>query len=181
MTTPPLLPLPEINTGEDRRTARRTALQSGSMLGKFANWMKGGGRPLTRLDRIYRVVVGVYLVCLAVWVVIAAFFMLASFAAMATDPGRDVPVVGILMMPALLVALFPIVSTIGVVAYVFPSMIAYHRNHRNFIPLIIVNLALGWAILGWIAALAWAFSSDVTESRQTIRHVYDGQPPGRST
>lgn len=43
--------------------------------------------------------------------------------------------------------------------YILPTTIALLRNHPNTAPIAIVNLFLGWTILGYIAALAWAFTA----------------------
>lgn len=45
--------------------------------------------------------------------------------------------------------------------YFLPTLIAAKRNHRNLASIAIVNVFLGWSLLGWIVALAWSFSSNV--------------------
>lgn len=64
----------------------------------------------------------------------------------------------------------------GLVFYICPSIIAYSREHENFVPILIINLVFGWILVGWVASLAWAFSSNVRESRQYIRHVIVREP-----
>jgi len=58
-----------------------------------------------------------------------------------------------------------------VIAYFAPSFIAYSRDHNNFLPLVIINTAIGWTGIGWVACIAWALSSDIKESRVHIRKV----------
>ncbi|MDR7370651.1 superinfection immunity protein [Flavobacterium aquidurense] len=41
-------------------------------------------------------------------------------------------------------------------AYFFPSYLC--RNHQNPIPISVLNLFLGWTIIGWICALIWALN-----------------------
>lgn len=43
------------------------------------------------------------------------------------------------------------------VAYFAPSMFAYGRSHRHAGAIFVLNLFLGWTLLGWVAALVWAF------------------------
>lgn len=43
--------------------------------------------------------------------------------------------------------------------YVLPSFVAGARGHKNVGPIIIVNLFLGWTLIGWVVALAWAASA----------------------
>ncbi len=42
------------------------------------------------------------------------------------------------------------------VAYWLPSLLAFHRGHKNRLPILMVNFLLGWTIFGWIVALIWA-------------------------
>ena len=45
------------------------------------------------------------------------------------------------------------------VIYFVPSFIGCSASkHPNPVGLFIVNLFLGWTFLGWVCALAWAFS-----------------------
>lgn len=43
-----------------------------------------------------------------------------------------------------------------VVLYFTPSIVAYTRNHHNFVGVLILNIFLGWTLLGWVLALVWA-------------------------
>lgn len=53
--------------------------------------------------------------------------------------------------------------------YFFPSINAEQRHHRERKSIFILNLLLGWAVIGWVIALVWSYSSQVekTESGQT--------------
>lgn len=64
-----------------------------------------------------------------------------------------------------------IATTIGVAVYMLPSLIAYNREHRNAVPILVINLFAGFFMLPWVGCLAWALSSHVVESRQTVRVV----------
>ena len=48
---------------------------------------------------------------------------------------------------------------IGFVFYMLPTIIARSRNHKQVVPLAIVNFFFGWTFLGWVACLAWSFQS----------------------
>ena len=41
-----------------------------------------------------------------------------------------------------------------VAAYLFPTIIVMARNHHNAAAISLLNLTLGWTVLGWFAALA---------------------------
>ena len=47
--------------------------------------------------------------------------------------------------------------------YFAPAMIASYRNHKNGGAIMVVNLFFGWTFVGWVAALAWAFTSHVDD------------------
>ena len=48
---------------------------------------------------------------------------------------------------------------VGVVFYFLPSIIAGGRHHHNGGAIFIINLLLGWTLVGWAVALAWSFTS----------------------
>lgn len=45
---------------------------------------------------------------------------------------------------------------VGAVVYFLPMMVAIGRRHHQVGAIIILNLLLGWTLLGWIGALVWA-------------------------
>jgi ribosomal protein L40E len=47
----------------------------------------------------------------------------------------------------------------ALLTYFIPGIIGEARHHRNATGIFVLNLLLGWTVLGWIAALAWACSS----------------------
>ena len=44
--------------------------------------------------------------------------------------------------------------------YFLPSMIAYARHKRNADAIALLNLLLGWTIIGWAIALIWSVMID---------------------
>jgi hypothetical protein len=44
--------------------------------------------------------------------------------------------------------------------YFLPVIMADIRQHRNEASIAVVNLFLGWTLVGWVVALAWALSAD---------------------
>lgn len=49
------------------------------------------------------------------------------------------------------------VSIFGILLYFVPSFVAWKRKHRQLVPIILVNVFFGWSLIGWVAALVWAF------------------------
>jgi len=45
---------------------------------------------------------------------------------------------------------------LAIYLYFLPFMIARRRNHPQKNPILIVNIFLGWTLIGWVAALAWS-------------------------
>lgn len=45
---------------------------------------------------------------------------------------------------------------VGAVVYCIPAIVARAREHRQMIPIVLLNLFLGWTLLGWVVALVWA-------------------------
>lgn len=47
--------------------------------------------------------------------------------------------------------------------YWVPGMIACMRKHRDAGAINVLNLFLGWTLIGWVVALVWAFTGNVKE------------------
>lgn len=45
--------------------------------------------------------------------------------------------------------------------YFLPSIIALARSKRDTLAIFMLNLFLGWSVIGWIVALVWAVKTDV--------------------
>ena len=40
--------------------------------------------------------------------------------------------------------------------YFVPTIVAYSNNHRNVLAIFVLNLFLGYTLVGWVFALIWA-------------------------
>ena len=49
----------------------------------------------------------------------------------------------------------------GFVMYFLPSIIALARNKRDITAILLLNVLLGWTVIGWVVALVWAVKTDV--------------------
>lgn len=56
---------------------------------------------------------------------------------------------------AILLVLSPLVVAL-LCLYLLPYLIACKRRHPNHRPILVINLGLGWSVVGWILCLAWA-------------------------
>jgi hypothetical protein len=43
--------------------------------------------------------------------------------------------------------------------YLLPAWIAWSRKHQNKGPIILIDVFLGWTVIGWIVALIWSVGS----------------------
>lgn len=50
--------------------------------------------------------------------------------------------------------------------FFLPTVIALLRNHHNWAPIALVNVLLGWTVLGWVVALVWSFTATSAPVRQ---------------
>jgi len=57
-------------------------------------------------------------------------------------------------------ALYVACSLVGLVIYFIPSWVAIRRDHRNVKSIIVLDLFLGWTLVGWVLALVWALYED---------------------
>ena len=51
-----------------------------------------------------------------------------------------------------------LISIISLIFYFVPSIVAYSRKHQNFIPILLLNIFIGWTFIGWVIALIWSFT-----------------------
>lgn len=51
--------------------------------------------------------------------------------------------------------------------YLIPTTIAIMRSRSNTGSIFVVNLFLGWTLIGWVVALAWSVATDrINSSKQ---------------
>ena len=55
---------------------------------------------------------------------------------------------------------FPIFG-FGFLFYFLPSIFAIARNKRDTTAILVLNILLGWTVIGWAIALIWALKHDV--------------------
>lgn len=58
------------------------------------------------------------------------------------------------------VLLLLILSLIAFAIYFMPSIVAVARKKHNTGAIVVLNVFLGWTIVGWVCALVWAFVHD---------------------
>jgi hypothetical protein len=47
----------------------------------------------------------------------------------------------------------------GILVYLVPMFVAFRVEHPNTAGIVLVNLFLGWTLIGWVGALVWAVSA----------------------
>jgi Superinfection immunity protein len=46
-----------------------------------------------------------------------------------------------------------------ILLYFVPTFVAHRRGHRNAGAIAVLNILLGWTLIGWVVALVWACTS----------------------
>lgn len=46
------------------------------------------------------------------------------------------------------------------ILYFIPALVAQHRHKKNLGAIFVLNLFLGWTLIGWVVALVWASAKD---------------------
>jgi len=67
-----------------------------------------------------------------------------------------------------------ILFILGVIFYFLPSMLA--SNKKNYWSIFLLNLLLGWTLLGWVISLIWAVMDDSTAPKQTPQQIIINNP-----
>lgn len=65
-----------------------------------------------------------------------------------------------------IMAIIILLIVIGVLVYFIPSFVAHGKVH--FKGILLLNIFLGWTLLGWLASLIWA----VTSPRDAMKYIY---------
>lgn len=60
------------------------------------------------------------------------------------------------MSDFLTVVLFLFFVACSITIYFLPTIICCYRNHRQSVPIFILNMFLGWSLIGWVIALVWS-------------------------
>jgi hypothetical protein len=77
-------------------------------------------------------------------------------------------------------------AAILLLIYILPAFIAERRKHQHKTPILILNLFLGWTLIGWVAALVWAAMPVIpqqpeiyirAENQEHLGTVYDSLDP----
>jgi hypothetical protein len=55
---------------------------------------------------------------------------------------------------------FPIFG-LGFVFYFLPAIVAFARSKRDAVSILVLNVLLGWTMIGWVIALVWALKQEV--------------------
>jgi hypothetical protein len=59
-----------------------------------------------------------------------------------------------------LLLFFPGFFGLGFVMYFLPTIIALIKSKRDAVAILLLNVFLGWSVIGWIIALVWAAKND---------------------
>jgi len=47
---------------------------------------------------------------------------------------------------------------LAIIVYFLPTIVASSNKHLNTTAIAVLNILLGWTLLGWVIALVWAFT-----------------------
>ena len=64
------------------------------------------------------------------------------------------------MHPLAALFFFPLFGS-GIAIYFLPSIIAFAKSKRDTAAILLLNIFLGWTVIGWVVALVWAAKTDV--------------------
>jgi len=59
---------------------------------------------------------------------------------------------------------------VALALYFLPTIIAVLKKKTNFLPILLLNLFLGWSFIGWIVALVWATTKDASPQQTIIQN-----------
>ena len=66
---------------------------------------------------------------------------------------------------------------LGFIVYFLPWFIALGGKHRNVVVIFLLNLFLGWSLIGWLAALVWAVAGAENKAAGSSRRAAPRRAP----
>ena len=54
---------------------------------------------------------------------------------------------------------FLVLALLILAVYMLPTIVAFSRGRHNKVAILVLNVFLGWTLLGWVISLVWAVSS----------------------
>jgi 4-hydroxybenzoate polyprenyltransferase len=54
-----------------------------------------------------------------------------------------------------------VLAIVAVALYIYfiPTIVAWKRNHPDKRAVLVINMLLGWCLIGWVVAMVWAVKS----------------------
>ena len=85
-------------------------------------------------------------VCLTAFALFWGTMLVGGLASVPSAPGAELAKAALVMM-------------IILCGYFIPAIVAFKGGHGNAAAILILNLFLGWTLIGWVGALVWANTS----------------------
>jgi hypothetical protein len=67
-----------------------------------------------------------------------------------------------------------IVTVVAIAAYLLPILVAWLRHSPDLGVVIVIDLCLGWTLIGWLIALTLALRKPASPAVQVINQVNNG-------
>ncbi len=64
----------------------------------------------------------------------------------------------------------------GLALYFLPSIIGFRKNQPNKVSILLLNLFLGWSLVGWVISLVWATKKESLP----VQVINNYNPPSNS-
>ena len=89
---------------------------------------------------------------------------------------RGIPVFVLVWLLLLLAIdmLYPIdvrgwfISALLILAYLLPTFLAFDQGHRRRVLISVLNVLLGWTIIGWFGLLLWSMTRSRRDSQEPL-------------
>jgi hypothetical protein len=95
---------------------------------------------------------------------------------------RGIPVFVLVWLLLLLAidTLYPIdvrgwfISALLILFYLLPTFLAFDQHHRRRVLISVLNVLLGWTIIGWIGLLLWSLTNNQRDASGQLEAGTDG-------
>jgi hypothetical protein len=66
-------------------------------------------------------------------------------------------------------------ALIAMLIYFAPTIVAYNRRHMSSGAIFLLNVFLGWTVIGWILSLIWSFTGNTRANAERYSRMQTPQ------
>ena len=71
--------------------------------------------------------------------------------------------------------IYSFIIVVALTFYFIPTLIAVFRKHEKAVQIFLLNIFLGWTLVGWVVALIWSVKNEEKEEKEEKAPANDSE------